>query len=46
MRMAEQAKAQAEAEAATQGDEFAVDVNEARCLNGGSVSHIGKKHAV
>ena len=31
MRMAEQAKVQAEAEAATQGDEFAVDVNEARC---------------
>ena len=30
---------------ATQGDESAVEVNEARCPNGGSTSHICKKNA-
>ena len=42
MKMAVQATAQAEAEAAAQGDEFAVEVNGARCTNGGSTSHIGE----
>ena len=41
MKMAAQATAQAEAEAAPQGDEIAVEVNEARCTNGGSTSHLG-----
>ena len=49
MKMAAQATAQAEAEAATQGDESVVAVNEARCVNGGSTedqSHNAKKQAV
>ena len=42
--MAAQATAQAEAEAATQGDEFGVvEVDEAKCTNGWSTSHIDKK---
>ena len=40
--MVPQTTDQAEADAATQGDEIAVEVNEARCTNGGSTSHIGK----
>ena len=46
MKMAAQATAQAEAEAATQGDEFAVEVNEARCTNGKIKATLPKKHGV
>ena len=42
MQIAAQATAQTEADVATQSDEFAVEVNEARCTNGGPTSHIVK----
>ena len=49
VKMAAQATAQAEAEAATQGHETAVALNKGSCANAGlreGLSHIDKKHAV